>query len=262
MQRDFSIAIKIVGVKLEFLGTAGYHPTNTRQTNCIFLPDAAPDCAFVLDAGTGLHRLTNRPLPAQTHIILSHAHLDHVCGLTYLLDIVYAQPTQITLHADAKTLDAVQNTLFNSPLFPLQWTYPTLQVLAGETFEIAGVKIRSFALNHPGGSLGFRFDWPETSLAYVTDTVGDGAYLEKVRGVDVLIHERNFKDGWETQAAKSGHCTSLQVAQIASASTCKTLLLTHFNPLDSDDDLWDDSLRAIENDLQVFAAHDEMKVEF
>ena len=247
---------------IEFLGTAGYHPTDTRETSSVLVSGVAPDVAFVLDAGSGFHRLVKRDLPPRLHIFLSHAHLDHVCGLTYLIDVLYQKDTQITLHADEKTLAAVQNGLFGSPLFPVAWDYPTQQVLAGQSYAVEEVQVSTFTLHHPGGSLAYRFDFRGKSLAYVTDTVGDGNYAEFVRGAEVLIHERNFKDGHEALAQKSGHCTSAQVAEIGAASTCGQLLLTHFNPLDNDDDLWDESLRAIEAKVPVSLAFDGMTVEF
>ena len=183
-------------------------------------------------------------------------------GLTFLLDVLYQKNTRITLHAEEKTLDAVQNMLFGSPLFPVAWQYPTHQVLARQSYDVEGVNVSTFALDHPGGSLAYRFDWPHKSLAYVIDTVGDAHYVEFVRGADILIHERNFKDGHEAMAQHSGHCTSAQAAEIGAASTCGQLLLTHFNPLDNDNDLWDESLRAIEKQVPVSLAFDGMTVEF
>lgn len=205
-----------------------------------------------------MHRLVGRDLPARLHILLSHAHLDHVAGLTFLLDILYKQRCEVMLHADQTTLDAIRKYLFGSPLFPLPWSYE-VQVLAPEQ-EIEGVRVRTCELDHPGGSRAMRFDWPEKSLAYVTDTVGNERYWPLISGSQVLVHERNFKDGWEEVAQRSGHCTSAQVARAASACGCETLLLSHFNPLDRDEELTDASLEKAAP--QVLVAHDEMRFRF
>ncbi len=47
-----------------------------------------------------------------------------------------------------------------------------------------------------GGSVGYRIDWPEVSLGYITDTTcqDDSEYWSYLKGVDWLIHECNFTD--------------------------------------------------------------------
>ena len=37
-------------MKVEFLGTAGYHPNANRHTSCTYLPEVTPTSGFVLDA--------------------------------------------------------------------------------------------------------------------------------------------------------------------------------------------------------------------
>src|SRR4051812_34713136 len=127
-------------MKIEFLGTAGYHPNARRHTSCSYVSEieTAPHCAIVLDAGTGLFRLIGRPLPQNLHIVLSHPHLDHVSGLTYLLNILWKRDTKVTLYADARTLNVVKHQLFDSPLFPLPFNHPTVVVEPGHPFEICG----------------------------------------------------------------------------------------------------------------------------
>ncbi len=233
-------------MQLEFLGTAGYHPSETRHTSCILLPDAAPGEAFVLDAGTGFFRLASRErhLPRRLHVFLTHPHLDHVAGLTFLLDVAFVQKVEVTLYGDAHTLCAVKHTLFGSPLFPLEFAYPTVEIEAEKEFEVAGVKVNTFALTHPGGALAFRFEWPGgTTLCYVTDTAGDGRYHDFISGApDVLIHERNFPDSLAHLADSSGHCTSSALVLAARIANAKQVLVTHFNPLTLADPLEEDDV--------------------
>jgi ribonuclease BN (tRNA processing enzyme) len=245
---------------LECLGTAGYHPSETRHTSCYLLPDAAPDCLFVLDAGTGFFRLAFRELPPQLHIFLTHAHLDHICGLTFLLDVLLNKQSEVTLYGDAKTLHAVCSCLFDSPLFPLRFEQNMQEVVPGVPFEVAGVQISTFILTHPAGALAYRFDWPDRTFAYVTDTAGDGHYIDFVRGVDLLLHERNFPDALQNVADASGHCTSSAVVEVARRTQAKQLILTHFNPLQQSDPLDDDNLH--QQLPHAVAAYDGLVVEF
>lgn len=249
-------------MKLEFFGTAGYHPSETRHTSCAYIADAAPDSGFVLDAGTGFFRLIGRPLPPHLHIFLSHAHLDHVFGLTFYLDLVYKSktPVDLTLYGARECMDAVLS-LFNSPLFPVEYRGSNCVIVEpGKTLDVAGVKVSAHPLTHPGGSLAYRFDWPDRSLAYVTDTAGDGRYVDFIAGVDILIHERNFSDNMQELAEMSGHCTTQDVIRVARAAQVKQIITTHFNPLAHDAAIDEDPLR-IEYPNSL-AADDGMIVEF
>ncbi len=245
---------------VEFLGTAGFHPNAHRHTAGIFIPDAAPDDAFLLDAGTGTWRLIGRDLPPRLHIFLTHAHLDHIAGLTYLLDVCFGREIEVTLYGDAATLHAARTSLFESPLFPLPFAHPTCEIAPGEALQVAGVKVTSFLLTHPNDCLALRFDWSHKSLAYVTDTAGDDRYFDFIHGVDVLIHERNFPDRLSGLAQASGHCTSSDLVRAARASGAKIVAATHFNPLTPTDPLLEDDVYA--QIPGVISGRDELCLEF
>ena len=248
-------------MNIEFLGTAGYHPCETRHTSCAYIENAAPDCAFVLDAGTGFFRLIGRPLPAEIKIFLSHAHLDHCFGLTFYLDLIHSSPApcEITLYGSRACLDAVLG-LFDSPLFPVAYRGLSVVLEPGGVLDVNGVGVSVHPLTHPGGSFAYRFDWPGKSLAYVTDTVGDERYVGFIQDVDLLIHERNFANDMQELAILSGHCTTDDVIRVAKASRAKRLALTHFNPLEMGEVLEEDQLREVAPNV-VFA-QDELLLEF
>jgi len=222
-------------MKLIALGTGGYHPTERRQTACFLLPELG----IVLDAGTGMFRLRERLATTQLDIYLTHAHLDHVAGLTFLLDVFNGKPMErVTIHATPDKLEAVDKHLLDELIFPVKLPYemrPLVQDVA-----IAGDgKLRHFPLVHPGGSVGFRLDWPDCSLAYVTDTTTPGAcasYIDAIRGVDLLLHECYYPDGMEEMAKLTGHSCATPVAEAARGAGVKRLVLVHVNPLDDSDD--------------------------
>ena len=153
-------------MKLVLLGTGGYFPTCQRQTACLMLPEIG----VVLDAGTGMYRLGKHLQTDRLDIFLTHAHLDHVAGLTYLVNVVPQNVlTRTTVHGDAAKLAAVREHLFAEAIFPVPPPFK-FEPLRGACPLPGGGTLTHFPLQHPGGSLGFRLDWPDRSMAYVTDT--------------------------------------------------------------------------------------------
>ncbi len=221
-------------MKLVLLGTGGYHPTDRRQTAALMLPEIG----LVLDAGTALYRLRKHLCTPHLDIVLTHAHLDHVVGLTYLLDVLYGREMQrVTIHGDAAKLAAIREHLFSDDLFPV---LPDCEFrrLAAELPLPDGGRLTHFPLLHPGGSLGMRLDWPGRSMAYVTDTTAavSAPYVELIRGVDLLVHECNFPDGQEELARLTGHSCTSAVAKVAQAAGVGRLVLIHFNSLSEEAD--------------------------
>ncbi|MFM2095699.1 MAG: Ribonuclease [Planctomycetota bacterium] len=246
-------------MKIVVLGTAGYHPNDTRDTSCFLIPELG----FVLDAGTGMHRLGKLLVGDTLDIFLSHAHLDHVFGLTFLLGVgVTRSMRRITVHGIGATLQAIDRHLYSEALFPVRPNFNT-QAFSTDPFTVGDCRITPMPLAHPGGSIGFRFDWPEKSLAYVTDTTAhvDADYVARIRGVDLLIHECNFRDQDREWAVKTGHSCTSDVARVAAKAEVGRLLLTHFNPIEtSSDPIGIEQARAIfaRTDL----AFDGMTLEF
>ncbi len=214
---------------LVLLGTAGYHPSDVRQTSCLMIPELG----IVLDAGTGFYRTREFLQTSTLDIFLSHVHLDHVIGLTYLFNVVDRRDMQrVAVHGEAAKLAAIEKHMLDTTLFPVplpcQWLPLTGPVAIG-----GGGTLRTFPLKHPGGSLGMRLDFPDGSLAYITDTTAakSADYVHEIRGVDLLIHECNFADGYEDWAEKTGHSCLTPVCEVARAAEAKRLVLVHHNPV-------------------------------
>jgi ribonuclease Z len=221
-------------MKLVLLGTTGYHPNDRRHTACFMVPELG----LVLDAGTGMFRVREHLQTQTLDILLTHGHLDHVIGLTFLFDVLLRKNLErVAVHAAEDKIHAVDEHLFAELLFPVQPPF-TWVPLADEILLNGDFRVRHFPLPHPGGSVGFRLDGPGRSLAYVTDTTAraDADYIEQIRGVDLLIHECYFPDGQEEFAEITGHSCATPVAEVACAAKVGRLLLVHVNPASTADD--------------------------
>jgi ribonuclease BN (tRNA processing enzyme) len=216
-------------MQLVFLGTSGYHATDRRQTTCLMLPELG----IVLDAGSGFYRVRQWLATSALDVFLTHAHLDHCLGLTFLFTVLYGKEVvRTTVHGEAAKLASIQAHLFHPDLFPVMPPLSWAPLDQPPLTLASGAKLSWWPLAHPGGSLGYRVDWQGRSLAFVTDTVADpeAEYVQHLRGVDLLVHECTFADQHEALAKKSGHSCLSAVAQVAKAAGVGRLILTHFEP--------------------------------
>ncbi|HXY36666.1 MAG TPA: MBL fold metallo-hydrolase [Planctomycetaceae bacterium] len=219
-------------MRVEFLGTGGFYPNERRHTTCVMLPEVG----IVLDAGTGFFRVIPRLETSELNIFLTHAHLDHVVGLPFLLTTLLAgKPQRATVHATPKTLAAAQEHIFAKPIFPILPPYVFKPLTEKVSVNGQGT-VSHRALGHPGGSIGYRIDWPGRSLAFITDTTVDGSYADFVRDVDILIHECYFPDELAEAAATTGHSNTTPVAELARKAKVGRLFLIHLDPRRTDAD--------------------------
>ncbi len=239
-----------MSMEMNCLGTTGYHPSDHRHTSCYFL---AQD-GIVLDAGTGIYRLAPMIQTNSIDILISHAHLDHTAGLTFLLDVFFQRPVEtVRVWGQAIKLEAIRTHLFNEHMFPVPLRVNWHPIDHHKTFTIGAgslpnsssrgrqaVTVDWIPQDHPGGSVGYRLKWaePKKTLIYATDTTGDESEQMSswINGADLFMHECYFLDKEQEWALKTGHCWTTRAAQIAKRGKVKKLLLTHINPLATGDD--------------------------
>jgi ribonuclease BN (tRNA processing enzyme) len=229
-----------MSVKMIPLGINGFFPFFGRHTMSILL--LTPGEAVLLDAGTGVSRLSEpgirelvRPYD-RLNVILSHYHLDHIMGLSYLSGVW--KQGRVRIYAPGKPFVEVdpEDTLkqvLRPPFFPVTLENFPIPVelipVTDEAVQIGKLSIRLRAQNHPGGSTGVRIN---DTIAYVTDTtVGEGTE-PFVRGVNLLLHEVYLTDAEAGQdpVERSRHSSVSAVAQLAKRAGVARLMPIHHNP--------------------------------
>ena len=225
-------------MRFHCLGTAGFHPNAHRHTSCYFLPEAG----ILLDAGSGVFRLGPLIETDEIDVLLSHAHLDHTCGLTFLLDVFYQRPVKkLRIWGEQAKLDAIQKHLFSDLIFPVELAADWHAIDELSEFQVGGANVAWRTQDHPGGSVAYRFDWGVNGgadglnkrLVYMTDTTGDASdeAIDWCKEADLMLHECYFDDSMAEWAKKTGHSWTSRVAEIAGRSRPRQLLISHVNPL-------------------------------
>jgi ribonuclease BN (tRNA processing enzyme) len=233
-------------LKIAALGAAGYLPSYGRQTMSFLVLDG--ERRILLDAGTGLARLGEPaiaaalPAGAPLDVLLTHYHLDHVVGLSYLPGLAKERPVRI--HAPEPPLTAhgpeALDRLLTPPLFPLtvdRWAMPTeIRPYGPSGPDLGGLAVRVRSQRHPGGSVGVRIG---DTIAYVTDTVMDPATAELARGVDLLLHEvwLSEEEALAEDAARTGHSDAGAVADLAREAGVGRLWVVHHHYRRSPEDV-------------------------
>ncbi|MBI3205715.1 MAG: MBL fold metallo-hydrolase [Myxococcales bacterium] len=222
------------------------------NTSCVEVTCGAS--RFILDSGTGIRSLGDSLMkqgPVEATLLLSHHHWDHIQGLPFFTPI-YLPTTKLTVVGPQtdrlSNIDVLEHQM-SSPVFPvrleeLPCALDTREVMAGDTLDLGGARIRVAKANHPGGSLAYRIDYAGRSVVYATDTEHyscvDPALRALALGADVLIYDSQYtpaeyrgecgpsKVGW-------GHSTYEDGAKLAHAADVGQYVLFHHDPRRNDE---------------------------
>ena len=255
-------------MQLRFCGVRGSTPApgpefvrHGGHTSCVaFTPDGDDAPTLVLDAGTGLRRLSDDlgGRPFRGTILLGHLHWDHTHGLPFFpagdragseVDVrIPAQP-------DGGTAEDVLARAFGPPHFPIRpgqlegsWRFSHLE--PGE-HDVGGFAVLALDIPHGGGrTFGFRVSDGRSSVAYLSDhspvTAGPGpdglgayhdAALRLCRDVDVLVHDAQITAAEFATKARYGHSAVEYAAGLAEAAGARHLVLFHHDPARTDDEV-------------------------
>lgn len=222
---------------------------------------------LILDAGSGLREfgcaLIASGEPVNADILLSHTHLDHICGLPFFRPM-YDPKASLRFwggHLPPPSgIAAALRQSWRSPLMPdldeaFRADLTFRDFAPGDTLALhagalhAGPRVQTVALNHPGNSIGYRIEWAGSSVCYITDTEHpphgfDQDVLQFATGTDILIYDASFTDEEYKSRVGWGHSTWRAAADLADAAAVKRLVLFHHEP-DHDDDAMDAIAHAI-----------------
>lgn len=198
-------------MKLTILGCSGGIGSG-RHTTCFKVDDD-----ILIDAGTGITTLSLEQLQAIDHVVLTHAHLDHVLGLPLLLDAVgERRATPVVVHALPEVLAALSDHMFNWQLWPDFREIPSAEapwvrfdpLQMGERLSLGKRHFTPLPANHVVPACGIRISGAGGSLAFSGDTTRSAAFTDALNAIPDLRHliiETSFENALAEIARVSKH---------------------------------------------------------
>jgi len=221
-------------MRVVLLGTGGHFPTPRRQTTCVFLPEHG----VIIDAGSGISRLHGMTLPPHLDIFLTHGHIDHTMGLTWLPGMFErGDVNSVTLWAAGSLAAEVVARLFAEPMFPRGWpelSFQTQTRTLTPKVELPELLIETKQVPHRScGATARRLtDRAGDSVVGLADTCVTGEHAGFCREAGLLLADSFFRSSQESMARRASHGTPMGAALLACESEARRLGLIHINPME------------------------------
>lgn len=224
-------------MKLRVVGCSGGSVLG-RYLSCFLLNDE-----IALDAGGLTGPLTLEEQLRVRHVIVTHTHLDHNCGLPFFLDNVFGKlDVPIVAYGTAPVVDSLKRHMFNDELWP-DFTVlpsekePTLklqQIEPEKPFRIGGLTFTPVAVEHLIPTVGILVEDEAGAILYTSDT-GPTERVWKVASshprLKCVITEVSFSNDDDALAHASGHMTPRILAkELKKLTRDVPVLLTHTKP--------------------------------
>ena len=203
----------------------------------------------LIDAGSVASGLQLAEQAAIDHILISHAHLDHIKDLAFLCDNCFGvRDRPFEVYCNQYVDNAISKHLFNDVIWPNFTSLPSVQnptirfnvIQSGQVLELLGLKIMAVQVNHPGNALGFIVEGPgeasgETATVVFTQDTGPTQKIwqqAKERGkVQGIFTEVSFPNELGKLARESCHHTPQTLEQeLAKMPPSGQIFLGHLKP--------------------------------
>ncbi len=199
----------------------------------------------LLDAGGVVEALGIAEQNAVRHILLSHAHLDHVKDIPMLADnVIGLKSDPVEVCAAPEVITTLRNHVFNFQLWPDFTVIPTKESPViryreegpGRVFSVGEFKVEFVRVNHPVPCYASFVSEGDKTLLYTgdtgpTDEVWEVARKKYKKTLKAVITEVSFPDRMAELSLLSGHYSPCHLsAEIDKLGLDVPVLLYHIKP--------------------------------
>lgn len=229
------------------------------------------DDSLLLDAGSVAETLTIEEQSKIDHILISHAHLDHVKDLAFICDNCFGMkniPFQVYTHKTVKGI--IKDHLFNDLIWPDFTSIPTKENPTIEfhslepevPFILQKYKIIPVKVKHPSDAMGYIIDDGKSAVLFTVDTAATDRIWEiakNVKNLKAIVTEVSFPNALSSVAIASDHHTPASLKlELQKMPKDIPIILTHLKPNFRDElfaeisELKEPRLRLLERDGEIF----------
>jgi ribonuclease BN (tRNA processing enzyme) len=204
---------------------------------------------FLIDGETALDAgaLTDAlPLSAQKRIrrvVLTHAHLDHVASLPFLIENLYGRDTPLEIVAPAPVLAGLRRDLFNDTIWPDFSRLPSRKsptvvyrpIAPGRPFAAGAARFTPLPVDHIVPAYGYLVQNAGASVLFSGDTMPTTGLWRHAAAaaskLKAIFLEVSFSDAQAQVARASCHLTPrLVAAELRKAPPRVPVYLYHMKP--------------------------------
>jgi ribonuclease BN (tRNA processing enzyme) len=201
-------------MKVQVLGCSATELPKSNLTSFLI------DGKILLDAGTISSALDERDQWKIKHVLITHAHLDHIKDLPFFADniSIHNKRHQVTVMSIPEVIRAIKQNLLNDVVWPDFTKIPNAKkpiikfntISIGKSFKINSYRITAYRVNHTVPAIAFLLeDKKNKTLLYVGDAGPNDALWELLdkKKINGLIIEVSLPDSFKNTALQTGHLT-------------------------------------------------------
>lgn len=224
-------------MKVRILGCSGGIGGARHSTSLLVDDD------ILVDAGTGVTRLSLDQMKRIGHLFITHAHLDHILSLPLLLDSVGVdRAAPLRVHALPEVIEILKAHIFNWQIWPDFSRVPTAAhpvmvyspLEIGRPVRLGDREVTAIPASHGRPAVGYLLRGERGSLIFSGDTTSHADLIDLANATGDLAHfivEASFANDHQHIAELSDHyCPAFLLPDLARLRPGFPVWITHLKP--------------------------------